>query len=366
VRVTERGALVVGTFTIAGAALVVGIARENLRGFFFPFSEGLLALVFVLAGAVVVRARRDHAVGRLLMWGGFVVTLAQFVAAFETGVQGDPTAYEGPTGLLGTVLRITGVVLLGAVFARFPDGTWTTRGARASWLAVVGLFAAQITVYAWSEFGPTSLPGPEAAWLVPIYLVLPTMVLTAALAVVHLLRADPIRRRQVGWVLLAFGASVLLEAVSVGFGLDLGFLRWFVLSLVPVSIVVAITRYRLYEIDRVVSRTISYGAVLAAMAAVYVGVFAGLTLLLPGQGDDLTVAIATLAAVAASVPLVRRVRAWVDRRFFRSRYDAAEIVASFASDLRGTIDESAVVGRAETVLDEVFAPEAVGVWVARS
>jgi hypothetical protein len=66
----------------------------------------------------------------------------------------------------------------------------------------------------------------------------------------------------------------------------------------------------------------------------------------------------------AFFPLARRMQAFVDRRFFRSRYDAATVVASFASELRGTIDEAAVVGRAEAVVDEVFAPEAGGVWLA--
>lgn len=132
---------------------------------------------------------------------------------------------------------------------------------------------------------------------------------------------------------------------------------------IPLSIVIAVTKYRLYEIDRIVSRTVAYGLVVAAMVGVYDAAVAGLSLLVPDQ-EDLTVAVATLAAVAVSVPLVRRVREWVDRRFFRSRYDAAEVVARVADDLRTTVDLAEVETRAESVIDEVFAPELVAVWVA--
>ena len=131
----------------------------------------------------------------------------------------------------------------------------------------------------------------------------------------------------------------------------------------PISIVVAITRYKLYEIDRIFSRTITYVVVVGALVAMYFALVLGLRTLLPA-GSPLAVALSTLAVAFAFFPLARRVQAFVDRRFFRSRYDAAEVVASFASELRGTIDEAAVVGRAEAVLDEVFAPEAVGVWLA--
>ena len=130
----------------------------------------------------------------------------------------------------------------------------------------------------------------------------------------------------------------------------------------PAGIVLAVTRYKLYEIDRIVSRTVTYVVVIGLLVAAYFGLVLGLRSVLPVEGP-LPVALSTLAVAFASFPLARRVQAFVDRRFFRSRYDAAEVVASFASELRGTIETAAVVDRAEHVVDEVFSPQSVGVWV---
>jgi hypothetical protein len=214
--------------------------------------------------------------------------------------------------------------------------------------------------------GPLDLPvwGSLPGWVIPVVgavqgLAVATFTLGIVWTMVRDMRTDPVKRRQYSWVLLAFFAFFVAASVPrLGNALGTAMVLLF-----PASLMLAITRYKLYEIDRIVSRTITYVVVVGALVAVYFALVLGLRTLLPAE-SPLAVALSTLAVAFAFFPLARRVQSFVDRRFFRSRYDAATVVASFASELRGTIDEAAVVGRAEAVLDEVFAPEAVGVWLA--
>lgn len=110
---------------------------------------------------------------------------------------------------------------------------------------------------------------------------------------------------------------------------------------VAVAIAIAVLRYRLYEIDRVVSRTVTYALVLMVLAAVYVGIVAGLTALVPRDLGQVGVAAATLAVSILAVPLTRRVRRLVDHRFNRRRYDADLLVTRYAERLRHPIDHDA-------------------------
>ena len=305
-RPSERSLLLTGTAVALVASVVAAVALDNVRGFYFPFSEGVLAVVFAGAGSIVARSMPSHAVGRLMLWMGFVGALAQLAAAFDPTVIEDPTVVETPAGLVAGLLRFSIVLMLLALVARFPDGGWTTPWARR--LFYVDLVAV-LSFIGLSAGGASGvLPISEEQALLPFLLVPPVSGALAIIVVVHLLRSDPVRRRQVGWVLLVLGLASLQEAVIEGLGLEFGrfegVVRGVVVALLPISIVVAVTRYRLYEIDRVISRTISYGLVLGAMGAVYVAVFLGLGSLLD-LGGDTEVALATLAAVAVSVPLLR-------------------------------------------------------------
>ena len=133
----------------------------------------------------------------------------------------------------------------------------------------------------------------------------------------------------------------------------------------PLAVVVAVLRYRLFEIDRMVSRSVTYLVTVALLGLVYTGLVVGLRELLPVEGD-LPVALSTLVVALAFLPLVRRVQRIVDRRFFRSRYDASVVVARVAEDLRASLDLAEVVNRAEGVVSEVFAPESVSIWLEES
>jgi hypothetical protein len=153
-------------------------------------------------------------------------------------------------------------------------------------------------------------------------------------------------REQLKWV--AFAAGLALVANIVLQVLQLPGLGLAGVVLVPMGAAVAILRYRLYDIDRIISRTVAYGLLTALLGLVYVaGVFLFGRLLNPG-GEDSTLAVAasTLAVAALFQPARRRIQELVDRRFNRRKYDAAKTVEDFSARLRNELDLDTLVGRA--------------------
>ncbi|MEX1279521.1 MAG: hypothetical protein AB1Z57_08255 [Acidimicrobiia bacterium] len=358
-RVTERRVLLVLTAAFLVVALGLAAVQGELAGFEYPGSQAVFAIALALSGAVVLGGHPGHTVGRLLMWAGLVGAVGQLAQQLDTD--------------LDSAVLFAGWGLMLVAIARFPDGEWVSGWSK--WMAWGMLAAFAVQAIVWVVAPLVLRPEAEAAppaWVnVPIGMasVLGFLFVVATVAGMwRLVRGDPVRSRQVGVVVAAGVVIVLLGLLArplenAGYTVASGILNALSALAFPIGVVVAITRYRLYEIDRLVSRTISYAIVLGAMAAVYVSAVTALSLAVPDQ-EDLTVAIATLVAVAVSVPLVGRMRRWVDRRFFRSRYDAGAVVARVAAELRETVDLAEVEFRAESVIDEVFAPESVEVWVA--
>jgi hypothetical protein len=131
---------------------------------------------------------------------------------------------------------------------------------------------------------------------------------------------------------------------------------------IPVAIGVAILRYRLYAIDRLVSRTVSYGLVIGLSAMVYVGAVFLLRAVLPGE-SDLAVAGSTLAVAAMFNPARRRLQDTVDRRFNRGRYDAEQVAASFAARLRNQVELGSLTGGLTGVVTRTVQPASASVWI---
>jgi len=129
-----------------------------------------------------------------------------------------------------------------------------------------------------------------------------------------------------------------------------------------VAVAIGVLRYRLYEIDRIISRTVGYLLVVALLGAVFFGVVTTLSSVLPTE-SQLAVAASTLAVAALFNPLRRRVQEWVDRRFNRSRYDAQRVMERFAGSLQGRLDHDGVVEGWVEVVAETMQPEAISVWV---
>ena len=193
-------------------------------------------------------------------------------------------------------------------------------------------------------------------------------VLGAAAVVVRYRRGTQVERQQLRWFLAAVLLAVIPIAVSPQQGI--GGPIWLLVAavgllLVPISVGIAVTRYRLYEIDRLISRTIGWALVSGLLVAVFAALVVGLQGLLAGftQGQTLAVAASTLVAFALFQPLRRRVQRAVDHRFDRARYDGDRIVASFAERLRAEVDLVEVVDGMRATVEATVRPGSAGVWL---
>jgi hypothetical protein len=190
----------------------------------------------------------------------------------------------------------------------------------------------------------------------------------AAVCVVLRFRSSRgVERQQLRWVAAGVAAAVAGLLISLPGGL--GFAPGWISNLVfpallcpPVAVAVAVLRYRLYDLDRIVSRTLAYALLTLLLGLGYATVVLGLGRLLP-EGSSLAVAAATLAAAAAFSPLRRRVQAAVDRRFNRRRYDATGTVEAFAARLRDQVDLDALHTELLAVVDQTVQPTRASLWL---
>jgi hypothetical protein len=198
--------------------------------------------------------------------------------------------------------------------------------------------------------------------------------------IVRYRRAAGIERAQLKWFAAAATVTGVAGAVNIGTNWSLttaptgalgtintvsGFVIWVGLALLPVAIGLAVLRYKLYEIDRLISRTISYGVLTAIVGGLFVGfilVFQAVLAPLTGS-NELAVAGSTLLAAALFQPLRRRVQRIVDRRFNRSRYDAEQTVAAFAARLADEVDLDQLRAEILATVTATVEPSSVSLWL---
>jgi hypothetical protein len=206
-----------------------------------------------------------------------------------------------------------------------------------------------------------------------------TMVASAASLVVRFRRAGPVEREQVKWLAGAAGVSASIYLVDLcisvaasGSGAEPA---WRVLiddtfvvslGLIPAAIGVAVLRYRLYEIDVIIRRTLVYAALVSVLALLYLaGVFGiqGAVRSVSGKSGTLAVTVSTLLVAAGFQPLRARIQRAVDHRFYRGRYDAARTLESFSGRLREQVDIEAVSGEVVDVVRQTLQPAHVSLWL---
>ena len=357
---------------------------------------GSLPSPFTLAYGVVGFVVAWRKPGNLLGW--LLLTMAAFGSVSEAAsfyTVADYRLHGGglPLGWVAVLVQpgwAPSIVLLGLVVLLFPDGQVPSR--RWRWLAglyllvgtvwLVGAFilsAGQITghhirVDAGGNLTILDGSGGPAAWwgvvsgLSVLVLVVSWLASLAAQAVSYR-RSSGERRQQLKWLLAGAAgglAGLLLTFSSAG---DHGLVRNVAalasaagLLALPVCMGVAILRYRLYDIDRLISRTLGYGLVTGLL----VGVYAGLVLLATQVlrfSSTWAVAGSTLAAAALFSPVRRRVQRVVDRRFNRARYDADAAVAAFADRLRDAVNLDTVRDDLAATAQDALQPAGVSVWV---
>ena len=256
----------------------------------------------------------------------------------------------------------------------FPNGRAVPRWSRwpMALILLVHLFVQALGYLGELPGHPVTLP----AGVQGLFLVVPVgFVLILLCQVYRYLRAaDSVTRKQIQWFVAAMaliGLSLLVDlasgsanSTSKGFSADFDNLSVLV---IPVAITIAILRYRLWDIDVLIRRTLIYSVLTGLLALAYLGsvlVLQRLFQALTGQeqGQIVTV-ISTLAIAALFVPLRRRVQTFIDRRFYRRKYDAARILAAFGATAREDVNLDDLTGRLVSVVDETIEPSSVAVWL---
>jgi hypothetical protein len=340
------------------------------------WGELLMAAISATAGAIILSSRGPHPVGFIFMAFGLLGSLQQLGISYATTCVDDPGSCAlGLLVILDGLWFVTVTLGLGGLFLLFPDGE-VPHGRR--WLAV-SLVAAGIGSLALAPFTPElyHIEGVANPWAIDAPQVMATIdeakgivvLLLAVVAIVDFVwrarKADGLTRLQNRWLAFAGLLTVLGGALSVvgqEIGVDLGWAWSIGVASIPVAVTMAITRHRLYEIDRLISRTVSYTIVVALLAVVFAGVVTLAGSLLQTE-SDLAIAASTLAVAALFNPLRRRVQALVDHRFNRSRYDAERVMNRFSESLRDEVDPDRVVGGWVSVAIETMKPVFAGVWV---
>jgi hypothetical protein len=335
-------------------------------------------------GAVLASRRPRHPVGWLLLALGLSVVAAGVARGYAGyGLLARPGSLPGAgwVGLYGDASGIVWSALLGFILLLTPTGSLPSP--RWRWWAIVTA-AVPIVFLLGVPLGAGPLDGPDqsvtspraASDLAGLVLVL-VLVLTqlavlvdVASLVVRFRRARGSERQQLRWV--AFAAGLLAVAVVVVVvGALTGhpaLIEWtfgLFVALLPVAIGAAVLRYRLYDLDRIISRTLAYGLLTVLLGGGYAGVVLGLGQVL-GRNSSLAVAVATLAVAAAFQPVRRRVQELVDRRFNRHRYDAAQTIQWFSARLRQQVDLDTLAAELLGVVEQTMQPTRVSLWLRPS
>jgi hypothetical protein len=290
----------------------------------------------------------------------------------------------GWVALLAQPGSVLGLVLLGLVFLLFPDGRPPSpRWRWVVWVyAVTGLvwitWTAAITVGAVighhtqvdssGQLFQLSGSDPAAGWwnaALSVFILLVVVCLVASLAgqVASWRRSSGERRQQLKWLMAGSAAALAgfgIASVPSAIGNACYLAGLFVFSL---CVGVAVLRYRLFDVDRVISRTLAYAVVTGLLVGVYAGIVLLATEVLRFHHSTVAVAVATLAAAALFNPLRRRVQKLVDRRFNRARYDADRIVAAFAARLQDAVDLDVVRADLASSVQQALEPAHISVWI---
>lgn len=367
-----RPALILGAVILAILGIAVAVPLDGM----WPLSWVLWAPV----GGLILMRRPGNGVGRSLLTVGVAWAISfLFLAVAQSDL---PSELRVWADLAQTVVGLIPWVAIIGLLLVFPTGTLSGRLERIT-AGFIGLYLL-LSMIAFSlssaPMDVTGMPSPMevqalegyTVWLIGSGSFLPVagvFVLTIVAVARRWRRSSGVERHQYRWLFL--GASFFVSALLVvlvplapieSFGTYLMVLAG---SAIPAVIGVAVLRHRLYEIDRLISRTLAYGLVVILLGAVFTLGVVALPNLVVGTGTapPLAVAASTLAVAALFNPVRLRVQAWVDRRFNRSRYDAELVIDRFASSLRNQTDVPTVVDGWVEVVSETMQPSAVGVWI---
>lgn len=338
----------------------------------------ITVVLFSSVGSLIEWRRPGHAIGRLLMLAGPLYAYLGLIWLTGELLRPlmDPTLYRSISGS-GVILSWVGVVLIvGWIPLLFPTGMlpgprWrlATAGLAAVFGATLALLATQGSLTAEG----TTTPAQDGLVTTTLVAMLGFIVLAIAAVITRFRRGDPVERLQIRW----FAAAIAVCALgAVGAAVESSIrpndgplLTTLVLYAgilaIPIAIGVSVLRYRLYELDRIISRTIAYGLISGLLLAAY----GGLILLLQGPlgaltgGETVSVAVSTLVVAGLFQPVRRRVQRAVDHRFHRAAFDAERTVVGFAGRMRSDVDIATVLTDLHATIHDAIRPSHVGLWL---
>jgi hypothetical protein len=337
---------------------------------------GLATAGIPVVGAVIATRLPENRYGWLWCAIGLNVSVAGAVTPLTEAFGGSLRVAAVVDGLsFATILPLLTFAVLLFPTGRLPGPRWR-------WLARAVVLAPVPLVLVGPFIPVPDEPARETPWVVhgaagdvlrlgaiAWVFVMFSLGLAAVWALlVRYRRAGPVERQQLAWFRYAAILAVVLLTLNA-----VGLLPGRVFSLVllsaslalfPAAVLVAMLRYRLYDIDRLVSRTVTYGVLTATIVVVYVAVVGLLSQLgLPEGSSDVVVAAVTLAVAGVAGRLRRRLQSAVDRRFDRARYDAARAVDAFAARLRNQVDVDEITTGLRDTVAATVAPGRVSIWL---
>jgi hypothetical protein len=365
--------LLAGTILLVAVMVPLAAGREEA---FDTVLYATLPLVLGVVGTLIASRHPGNPIGWLFcglaLWGAAAeLGEAYGYVAAELGLRG---------GVAGEWLIswswIVDVTAWVVVVLLFPDGRLPGRRWRlAIWSSLAGaalVFVGQaldpnLTIGFTSGRNPLGVASPlvEAARPVGITLLVAGLAAAVAAAVLRYRRARGVERQQLKWFASAGLVLALVMPLAAAFwyrSVLVQVLAGLAFNAMPAAIGAAILRYRLYDIDRIVSRTLAYGLLTVVLGLGYAGVVLGLGRLLP-DSSSLVVATATLTVAAVFQPVRRRIQAAVDRRFNRRRYDAARTIEAFSGRLRQQVDLDTLTGELLAVTEETMQPTRASLWL---
>jgi hypothetical protein len=384
------GALSLALTALSLLLLGLTLSQPNTHNYDFWLDCTVGAISFAPVGALIAARRPANPVGWLLCLSGVAISIAHFSAEYAIyALLAQPNSLPAGQALAWIASWILPIIvgLLLFSFLLFPTGRLPSR--RWKWLAwlTVAFVIVDVILSAFS-FGvdaglgpirnPLGIEGFSNAYSVVVSISPVVYVAVASSLFVRLHRATGVERQQIKWVVYAVAATlmgtilayVIPEVIDtplwfewVGFALNIA-----VSLAIPVAIAIAILRYRLYEIDTLINRTLVYGTLTATLALVYFGgvattqaIFRAFT----GQEGQtqLAVVVSTLGIAALFTPFRRRIRAFIDRRFYHSKYDAAKTLEGFSIKLRDETDLNALSVDLVGVVRETMQPAHVSLWL---
>jgi hypothetical protein len=347
----------------------------------------LAVMIAATVGAVLASSRPAHPVGWLLLTLGLSVTASGVADGYARyGLVARPGAlpaarrvavYSPATLFMG--LACVGFILLLTPTGSLPSPRWrwwarVAAAAPAGFLVALTVGPGLVIPPYESAVDPVAFPALAGAvrltTAVAFVLTVSAIAVGAWSLVVRFRHARGIERQQLRWIAFAaaltgVAAAVVLAGMALGATVVLLLAVGVCLAILPLATGAAILRYRLYDLDRIISRTLAYGLLTVLLGGGYAAIVLGLGQLL-GRRSSLAVAVATLASAGAFQPARRRVQAAVDRRFNRRRYDAARTIQAFSARLRQQVDLDTLSAELLAVVEQTMQPASMSLWLGPS